>query len=149
MEAHWLFGLPLDRIKVVMHRESIVHSLVEFVDGSIKAQLGVADMRIPIQYALSYPERWPGKVDPLDLTQARLPELSRRSRLDRQPCLRLALEAASLGRSYPAALSAANEVSVDLFLDGRSSSGAIPGLIEGVLSRHEPVDIDSVEDRSR
>jgi 1-deoxy-D-xylulose-5-phosphate reductoisomerase len=144
IEAHWLFGLPLDRIKVVMHRESIVHSLVEFVDGSIKAQLGVADMRIPIQYALSYPERWPGKVQPLDLT--RIGCLSfEEVQLDRQPCLRLALEAARLGRSYPAAMSAANEVSVEMFLGQRISFGEIPLLVEGALSRHEPVEIDSVD----
>jgi 1-deoxy-D-xylulose-5-phosphate reductoisomerase len=144
IEAHWLFGLPLDRIKVVMHRESIVHSLVEFVDGSIKAQLGVADMRIPIQYALSYPERWPGKVRPLDLTKIGCLSFEE-VHLDRQPCLRLALESARLGRSYPAALSAANEVSVELFLGQRISFGAIPWLIEEVLSRHEPVDVDSVD----
>jgi 1-deoxy-D-xylulose-5-phosphate reductoisomerase len=144
IEAHWLFGLPLDRIRVVMHRESIVHSLVEFVDGSIKAQLGVADMRIPIQYALSYPERWPGRVRPLDLASIGCLSFEE-IRLDRQPCLRLALESARLGRSYPAALSAANEVSVSLFLGQKLPFRAIPRLIEEVLTKHEPMEIDSVD----
>lgn len=144
IEAHWLFGLPLDRIKVLMHRESIVHSMVEFVDGSVKAQLGVADMRIPIQYALSFPERWPARIEPLDLTRVGCLNFEE-VRLDRQPCLRLALEAARLGRSYPAALSASNEVAVERFLSGEITFGAIPALIERVLARHEPVEIDSLD----
>lgn len=144
IEAQWLFGLPLDRIKLVLHRESIVHSLVEFVDGSVKAQLGTADMRIPIQYALSYPDRLPSRAEPLDL--ARVGTLSfEEIDLKRYPCLRLALEAAEWGQSYPAALSAANEVAVGLFLAGEITFGTIPVLVEEVLSRHQPVEIESLE----
>jgi len=144
MEARWLFGLPLDRIRVLIHRESIVHSLVEFVDGSVKAQLGTADMRIPIQYALSYPDRLPGRTEPLDL--AKVGRLTFEE-VDsaRYPCLRLALEAARNDLSYPAVLSAANEVAVDLFLHEEIPFTEIPVLIEEVLSRHQPVKIDDYE----
>lgn len=144
IEARWLFGLPLERIRVLLHRESIVHSLVEFVDGSVKAQLGPADMRIPIQYALSYPERLPGMAEPLDL--ARIGSLSfEELELERYPCLRLALEAAGRGQSYPAVLSSANEVAVELFLGGEIPFTAIPALVEEVLSRHQPVEIESLQ----
>ncbi len=144
IEAYWLFGLPLDRIEVVLHRESIVHSMVEFVDGAIKAQLGVPDMRVPIQYALAYPERLPGKAEALDLVKVGALTFGEIN-LDRYPCLRLALEAAKKGQSYPAVLSSANEVAVNLFLEGRISFGTIPTLVERVLSRHEPVEPDSLE----
>ncbi len=144
IEAQWLFGLPLERIKVLLHRESIVHSLVEFVDGSVKAQLGQADMRIPIQYALSYPERLAGMSEPLDLAKVgslTFGELD----LDRYPCLRLALEAARKGLSYPAVLSSANEVAVELFLAGELPFAAIPCLVDELLSRHQAVPIESLQ----
>ncbi len=145
IEAYWLFGLPLERIRVVLHRGSIVHSLVEFVDGAIKAQLGVPDMRVPIQYALSYPERLAGRGEPLDLVQAG-PLTFEEIGLERYPCLRLALEAARRGESYPAALSSANEVAVNLFLTEEISFGSIPVLVEEVLARHKGAAIETIED---
>ena len=142
IEARWLFGIPLDRIKVLLHRESIVHSLVEFVDGSVKAQLSAPDMRIPIQYALCYPERLAGPVPRLDLAHAGCLSFGEID-VARYPCLRLAVDAAKADRSYPAALSAANEVAVDLFLRREIAFGTIPRIVEETLSRHRPVDIDT------
>ncbi len=144
IEAYWLFGLPLERIKLLLHRGSIVHSLVEFVDGAIKAQLGVPNMRVPIQYALSYPERLAGKAETLDLVKAG-PLTFEEIDLARYPCLGLALEAARRGQSYPATLSSANEVAVNLFLGGEITFGTIPTLVEEVLSRHQPVEFESLE----
>ncbi len=145
IEAYWLFGLPLDRVKLVLHRESIVHSMVEFIDGTVKAQLGVPDMRVPIQYALGYPERLEGKTQQLDL--ARIGTLTfDEINLERYPCLRLALDAARKGQSYPAVLSAANEVAVNLFLEGKIGFGTIPILVEEVLGRHQPAELENVED---
>ncbi len=138
METHWLFGLPYDRIEIVLHRESIVHSLVEFADGSVKAQLGPPDMRLPIQYALSFPERWENPDLPrLDLARATALTFDQPN-LDRYPCLRLALEAARLGGTYPAVLSAADELAVELFLAGRIGFLEIPRLVESALATHHP-----------
>ena len=135
IEARWLFGLPYDRIDVVMHRQSMVHSLVEFVDGSLKAQLGPPDMRLPIQFALTYPERRPSPVAHLDL--AALGNLTF-GPLDeaRYPCFRLARGAAEAGGTYPAALSGADESAVDLFLKGSIAFPDIARLIEQVLAEH-------------
>lgn len=145
VEARWLFGVPYDRIDVVMHRESVVHSLVELVDGSVKAQLGPPDMRLPIQYALTFPDRAPSVVQPLDLA-----ELGRLTfgTLDerRYPCFRLAREAAEAGGTYPAALSGADESAVSLFLAGAIGFLDIPRLIERVLTEHESVGKPSLED---
>ncbi len=144
IEAQWLFGLPLERMKVLLHRESIVHSLVEFVDGSVKAQLGTADMRIPIQYALSFPARLPGRSEPLRLARVGCLTFGEID-LVRYPCLGLALEAARGDRSLPAVLSGANEVAVEMFLRGQICFGAIPSIVEQVLSRHQPFEVDSLE----
>lgn len=144
IEARWLFGLPLDQIKLVLHRQSIIHSMVEFVDGSIKAQLGTPDMRTPIQYALAYPQRLPGLAESLDLVKAGTLTFEEID-LKLYPCLGLALEAARRGDSYPAALSSANEVAVELFLGEKIWFGDIPNLVEEVLSRHHSVEIDSLE----
>ncbi len=144
IEARWLFGLPLERIRVLLHRESLVHSLVEFVDGSVKAQLAPADMRIPIQYALCYPERVAGRAEHLDLAKVGSLTFGDLD-LARYPCLGLALDAAARGRSFPAVLSSANEVAVDLFLGGKIPFVAIPALVEEVLSRHRPVEIESLQ----
>jgi 1-deoxy-D-xylulose-5-phosphate reductoisomerase len=135
IEAHWLFGLPYDRIDVVMHRQSTVHSLVEFADGSLKAQLGPPDMRLPIQYALTYPKRLPSPVARLDL--AALGNLTF-GPLDeaRYPCFRLARQAAEAGGTYPAALSGADESAVDLFLKGEICFPDISRLIAQVLAEH-------------
>src|SRR4051794_7386252 len=117
LEAAWLFDMSLDDVNIVIHRESIVHSLVEMVDGSLKAQLSLPDMRLPIQFALSYPDRLPVPTPTLDL--ARLGTLSF-AEVDRERfrCLYLAIEAGKLGDSYPSVMNAANEVAVELFLTG-------------------------------
>jgi 1-deoxy-D-xylulose-5-phosphate reductoisomerase len=117
IEAHWLFGAPRDRIEVVIHPQSVIHSLVEYVDGSVLAQLGHPDMRTPIAQALAYPERVGAGLGPLDL--ARLGALSFETPdLERFPCLRLAYEALDAGGTAPATLNAANEVAVAAFLAG-------------------------------
>lgn len=146
IEAHWLFGVPFDKIEVVLHPASIVHSMVEFADGSIKAQLGVPDMRLPIQYALSHPERWGNPAVPR--LQWRRPESLSFSSIDmtRYPCLRLAYEAGRAGGTYPAALSAADEIAVAFFLEGRIGFLDIPRLLEHVMERHRSISHPSLED---
>jgi len=146
IEAHWLFGVPFDKIKVVLHPASIVHSMVELADGSTKAQLGVPDMRLPIQYALSYPERWGNpslpKLDfarPQSLTFAPID-------MARYPCLMLAFEAGRSGGTYPAALSAADEIAVAFFLEGRIGFLDIPRLLEHVLEEHRSIARPSLDD---
>jgi 1-deoxy-D-xylulose-5-phosphate reductoisomerase len=136
IEARWLFGMGADRIDVVVHPQSVVHSMVEFVDGSIIAQLGVTDMRLPIQYAFAYPERWPAPVPPLDLTRA--------GRLDfeppdteRFPCLALAFRALQGDPGLPIVLNAANEVAVSAFLEGRIGFRAIPAIIRDAMDAYE------------
>src|SRR5581483_10244895 len=109
IEAHWLFSLPYEKIDVLIHRESVIHSLVEFVDGSLKAQLGPPDMRIPIQYALTYPERLPNDtVSPFDLAQIGALHFGAPDPV-RFPALQLAREAGARGGTYPAVLAAADE----------------------------------------
>lgn len=137
IEAHWLFGLPYGRIEVVVHPQSIVHSLVEFCDGSVKAQLGFPDMRLPIQYALGYPERLPARYTALDWKTAG-PLTFEPVDPERFPCLRLAREAGERGGTYPAVLAAADEVAVELFLQERLGFLDIPRLIEEALAAHEP-----------
>jgi len=136
IEARWLFDAPADRIDVVVHPQSIVHSMVEFVDGSIIAQLGVTDMRLPIQYAFSYPERWSAPVPPLDLLAA--------GRLDfeppdmaRFPCLALAFRALQGNEGLPVVLNAANEVAVAAFLDSRLPFVAIPEIIRAAMDAYD------------
>ena len=145
IEAHWLFGYPLDQIQVVMHSESIVHSLVEFADGTIKAQLGIPDMRLPIQYALTYPDRWAGPASVSDfsaITQLSFEAMD----IERFPCLSLALEAAQAGGTYPAVLSAADEVAVSRFLAGECSFPEIYRQVAGALEHHQPIYSPSVEE---
>jgi len=139
IEARWLFGVPFERIEIVMHRESIVHSLVEFSDGSVKAQLGLPDMRLPIQCALCYPERLPLPSLPrLDLKQTG-PLHFEMLDLERFPCLGLTLEAGHRGGTYPAVLAAADEVAVEHFLAGRIGFMDIPRLIQETLDEHDGV----------
>jgi len=143
IEAHWLFGVPVERIEVVLHRESIVHSLVEFVDGATLAQLSQPDMRLPIQYALGFPERVPTRWGPLEITE--VGELTFGSvDLARYPCLRLAYEAARRGGTAPAAMNAANEVAVSAFLGGEIGFTDIPRIIEAVLDSHRPAPVESL-----
>jgi 1-deoxy-D-xylulose-5-phosphate reductoisomerase len=135
IETRWLFDVPLEQIEIVLHRESIVHSLVEFRDGSVKAQLGEPDMRLPIRVALSYPDRLPAQTSPFDL--ARTGELHfAPPDFRRLPALALALKAGRRGGTYPAALAAADEVAVAHFLDGHLSFTDIARLLEDALSAH-------------
>ena len=144
IEARWLFGLAPEQIDIILHRESIVHSLVEFVDGSVIAHLAQPDMRLPIQFALSYPERLPRSDPPPDLTRIGTLRFEPFS-LERWPCVRLAREALAKGGTAPAALSAADEVAVARFLEGRTTFADIPRIIEGVLDAHEVQAGDSIE----
>jgi len=138
MEAHWLFDVPIDKIDVVIHPESLVHSMVEFVDGSVLAQLSPPDMRFAIQYALTYPERVDGKLPSLDLAAAKGLHFHAPDE-KRFPCLRLAREAACIGGTMPAVLNAANEIAVQKFLDGKIAFSGIWKLVEKVMKRHHLV----------
>ena len=144
IEAHWLFGVGADRIDVVMHPQSVVHSMVELTDGSIIAQLGVTDMRLPIQYACSYPERWAAALPPLDLTRwGRLDFLE--PPRDRFPCLGLAYRALRAEGSLPVVLNSANEVAVEAFLDGKLGFTSIPRVIERTMDAHETTALDALD----
>jgi len=138
IEARWLFGVPFQSIEIVLHRQSIVHSLVEFKDGSIKAQMGMPDMRLPIQCALCYPERLPcPSVARLDLGRVGSLEFAVPD-LRRLPCLRLGLEAGARGGTYPAVLAAADEAAVEHFLTGRLGFTEIGAVLEGALEAYRP-----------
>jgi 1-deoxy-D-xylulose-5-phosphate reductoisomerase len=144
IEASVLFGLPVDRVGVYIHPQSIVHSLVEFVDGSVLAQLGAPDMRLPIAYALTYPRRLPLNGPPLDLSAiGRL--TFEEPDLERFPGLRLGYEAARAGGTMPAVLNAANEVAVDAFLKGRLKFPDIPRVVAETLAAHAPQPLESLE----
>ncbi len=139
IEAMWLFGVPMERVEVVLHRESIVHSLVEFSDGSVKAQLGVPDMRLPIQCALAYPERMPTPPAPaLNLGAIGALHFGEPD-LGRFPCLRLAMESGERGGTYPAVMAAADEVAVLRFIEGKIGFLDIPSVIEATLEKHEGI----------
>ncbi len=136
IEAMWLFDVPMEKVEVVLHRESIVHSLVEFSDGSVKAQLGVPDMRLPIQCALAYPERMLTPPAPaLDLASIGALSFGKPD-FDRFPCLRLAMEAGRSGGTYPAVMAAADEIAVGRFLNHTIGFLDIPAVIESVLESH-------------
>jgi 1-deoxy-D-xylulose-5-phosphate reductoisomerase len=135
IEARWLFGIEPARIRVVVHPSSVVHSMVEFVDGSFKAQLGVTDMRHPIQYALSWPTRWTTPLPPFDPVAAG-PLVFEPPDLERFPCLGLAYRAIELGGAAPAVLNAANEVAVSAFLDGRLRFLDIAAVVAEALDHH-------------
>jgi 1-deoxy-D-xylulose-5-phosphate reductoisomerase len=146
IEAHWLFSLPFDSIEILVHRQSIVHSMVEFVDGSLKAQLSWPDMRLPIQYALSHPRRWSNsglprldwhKINSLDFEPVDYESF---------PCLKLAVEAGKSGGTYPAVLCAADEVAVALFLNRRISFTDIARIVQETLERHRTTSQPSLEE---
>jgi 1-deoxy-D-xylulose-5-phosphate reductoisomerase len=144
IEAHWLFGLPFDCIDVVIHHQSVIHSLVEFVDGSVKAQLGVPDMRLPIQYALAHPARLPAPAERLDLTA--VSKLTFDSvDAEKYPGLALAYSAGRAGGTAPTVLNAANEVAVARFLDGELRFLAIAELIGAALAAHTVVATPTLE----
>ncbi len=144
IEARWLFDVPADRIRVLVHPQSIMHSMVAFDDGSVKAQLGVPDMKVPIQYALTYPARWPAPHERLDWAKLRRLDFEPPD-LEKFPCLRLAFEALEAGGSAPAVLNAANEAAVALFLDERIAFTDIPRLIETALARHVAEEAPSLD----
>ena len=135
IEARWLFGVPPEKIDVVIHPQSIIHSMVEFIDGSVKAQLGIPDMKIPIQYALTYPER-----SPSDFLRVNFPKLHQMTFFepDREKfrCLQLAFDALAAGGTMPAAMNAANEVAVAAFLNGIITFSRIPDTIAQTMDRH-------------
>lgn len=151
MEAHWLFGVPYEAIDVIMHRESIVHSLVELIDGSTKAQLSVPDMRPAIQYAMTYPERATNSLTPrLDLAALSVLRFDPIP-WEKFPCLGLAIEAGRRGGTYPAVLNAADEVAVESFLAGRIRFTDIPAIIDAALGDHQPAaaDFESIVEADR
>ena len=144
IEARWLFDIPAEKIDIMVHPQSLMHSMVEFVDGSVVGQLGTADMRQPIQYALTYPERLSSPVPPLDWNLV--------SRLDfmqpdrrKFPCISLAYRAIEAGGTAPAVLNAADEIAVEAFLNRKISFSDIPKLIAGTLEAHKPNKADRLE----
>jgi 1-deoxy-D-xylulose-5-phosphate reductoisomerase len=146
IEARWLFDIPVEAVTVLVHPQSIVHSMVAFADGSIKAQLGYPDMRLPIQYALTWPERVPNAKLPV-LDWSKVAGLTFEAPdTERFPCLRIAIAAGKQGGTAPAVLCAAGEAAVALFLDRRLPFLRMPRLIEAVLEKHTPVTHPSLED---
>jgi 1-deoxy-D-xylulose-5-phosphate reductoisomerase len=147
IEAHWLFDVPAERIEVVIHPQSVVHSMVEFADGSVIAQLGVTDMKLPIQYAFTYPERWASTVPRLDWSQSRTLTFSPPD-FQRFPCLQLAFDALRAGGAAPVVLNAANEVAVASFLERRLSFPGIAAVVAEMLDRaaSESFDTATIED---
>jgi 1-deoxy-D-xylulose-5-phosphate reductoisomerase len=146
IEARWFFDMPVDKISVIIHPQSIIHSMVEFADGSTKAQLSYPDMRLPIQYALTYPERLPNetfrKIDWDNMKDFTFEKPD----YDNFPCLELAIEAVRKGGTYPVALCAADEAAVELFLRNQIGFMDIPGFIKRVLDEHKPVTDPSLDD---
>jgi 1-deoxy-D-xylulose-5-phosphate reductoisomerase len=145
IEAHWLFEVPVEKIDVQIHPQSVVHSMVEYIDGSIVAQMGIADMRIPISYALAYPHRLTLNLPRLDLSQTGaltfLPPDP-----ERFPCLPLAYRSIEIGETMPAILNAANEVAVNAFLEGSIKFTEVPLLISRVMGEHEVKAVHTIED---
>jgi 1-deoxy-D-xylulose-5-phosphate reductoisomerase len=134
IEAHWLFGLRKDQIEVIIHPQSIIHSMVEFVDGSIKAQMGIPDMKLPIQYALSYPERFPVSYSTMDFIK--YSQLTfQKPDFKKFRCLELAYRSLELGGNYPVVLNASNEIAVKKFLNNEIKFTQIPEIIEDALEK--------------
>ncbi len=145
IETHWLFDVPWERIEVVVHPQSTIHSMVEFADGSVKAQMGPPDMRLPIQYALFYPQRLPNDMIPrLDTTISHALTFGPLDP-ERYPCFSLAISAAEKGGTYPAVLSAADEVAVQAFLDRKIGYPGIHDVVEQVLSEHDSLEGENAE----
>jgi 1-deoxy-D-xylulose-5-phosphate reductoisomerase len=151
IEAHWLFGLPIEKINVVVHPQSIIHSMVQFVDGSIKAQLGLPDMKLPIQYALAFPERLQN-----DFKRTDLPAINNLTFFEpdfnKFECLNLAFEAIKKGGTAPCILNAANEIAVDKFINKKIKFSQIPNLIEEALNKienHFEPDIETIYECDR
>ncbi|PJC04578.1 MAG: 1-deoxy-D-xylulose-5-phosphate reductoisomerase, partial [Gallionellaceae bacterium CG_4_9_14_0_8_um_filter_60_335] len=145
IEAHWLFNAPADAIQIVVHPQSVIHSLVQYVDGSVLAQLGNPDMRTPIAYALAWPQRIDSGVAPLDLFQIARLDFSAPD-FARFPCLALAYQALRAGGTVPALLNAANEVAVAAFLERRIAFLDIPRLIDDVMGRVVRAEVNELQD---
>ena len=145
IEAKWLFDIELDKIDIVVHRESIIHSMVEWTDGSVLAQLGPTDMRIMIQYALTYPQRLSTPVQRLDLCESRTLNFEPVDK-EKFPCISLAYTAAEVGGTLPVVLSSADEVVVDAFLEERIGFMDIPAILECVMDKHDVISDPSLED---
>ena len=144
IEAHWLFGLPMKQVEVVVHPQSIVHSMVEFIDGSVLAQLSVTDMCFPIQYAVTFPERMPSGLPPLDL--AKLGSLTFEAPDEKRfPALRLAREAGEAGGTLPGVFNAANEVAVEAFLAEQIPFPRIWGMVDEVMQKHTTLSSPDLE----
>ncbi|MDQ4044849.1 MAG: 1-deoxy-D-xylulose-5-phosphate reductoisomerase [Chloroflexota bacterium] len=145
IEAHHLFDTPYDRIDVVVHPEQIIHSLIEFVDGNSIGQLSLPDMRLPIQYALTWPQRLPAAARQLNLVSVGSMTFEAPD-LERFPALRLAREAGEAGQTYPTVYSAVDEIAVQAFASARITFPGIPRLLETVMARHTPHDVTSLDD---
>ena len=146
IEAHWLFGVGMDRVEVVIHPQSIIHSMVEFTDGSTLAQLSYSNMCFPIQYAVTWPDRVPNSLPPLDFSKLSKLEFST-PRYDDFPALNLARRAGEIGGTLPAVMNAANEIAVSAFLDRKVRFPEIWGIVEQVMNQHPPVahpDLDAI-----
>jgi 1-deoxy-D-xylulose-5-phosphate reductoisomerase len=149
IEANWLFGMPKEKIEVVIHPQSIIHSMVEFDDGSIKAQLGLPDMRLPIQYALTYPERFPNQYPKTDFKKIKNLNFIEPD-LEKFECLKLAYDVLNAGGCSPIILNAANEIAVDRFLKGNITFSRIPYIIKKALNKvylsakYISTDLDSI-----
>ena len=144
VEARWLFDIPESRIDVLIHRESIIHSLVEYEDRSMISQLGLPDMRTPISYAMRYPERLPLDLPSLDLTEIGTLTFCKPDH-DRFPCLRLGYESLRIGGTMPAAMNAANEIAVEAFLQGGIRFTDISDIIQSTMQAHSPRNVTSVD----
>ena len=144
IEAHWLFDTPYEQIEIVVHPEQLIHSMVEFNDRSTIAQLSPPDMRLPIQYALTWPEHAHARFKPVDFAQYRSLSFEEPD-LDRFPALQIARDAGVAGQTYPTVLSAADEVAVEAFLQERISFTQIPELVQAVLDRHQPERVSDID----
>jgi 1-deoxy-D-xylulose-5-phosphate reductoisomerase len=144
IEAFWLFNLPLDKIEVIIHPQSIIHSLVEFHDYSMLAQMGVPNMMVPIQYAMTYPDRFPGMLEPFDFIKHAKLEFAKPD-LSKFRCLALAYEALRRGGSLPCYMNAANEELVHQFLRGEIGWNEIGGKLERLMSRHQVIPVEDLE----
>ena len=145
IETHWLFGIQPENIDVVTHEQSIVHSMVEFIDGSIKSQMGIPDMKIPVQFAMTYPDRFPGKIDNNSFF-SRMKLTFEPPDEEKFPCLNIAYRALEAGGTAPAAMNAANEVAVELFLNRKIKFTEIPELIDRTLQDHKITHKPTIQD---
>lgn len=151
IEAHWLFGMPYDRIEVLLHPESVIHSMVEFCDNSVMAQLGNPDMRVPIQYALTYPDRVPTPTRPLRLAEIGKLHFKEMD-YERYPCLAMAFDCGRAGGTMPTVYNAANEMAVARFLRGDITFLEIERVVERTLERHQPIrhpELDAIVEADR